>query len=135
MSNEYEQRMRVIANRLRDQGVTWHAFAPLIYRLAWRFGLRVRPPLYHSFAMVAIIQGVLFAILYGAMMWYWEWRAEGYSILRAVIIAVLTGTFFGCAMAFFSRRKTAHIRLPNLLENTTDEKAQPPTSRQVHQRG
>jgi hypothetical protein len=114
MSDQYRTRMLAIADELRAQRVGKYTSAPPIYRLAWKLGIRVRPPLYQSFASLALGMGSWFGVVYGLLMWLLSWRGEGMSIARASIESLFAGVFFGLAMAGYYRWKAARLKLPPL---------------------
>jgi hypothetical protein len=114
MSDEYRQRMLAITDELHAQGVGRYTSAPPIYRLAWRFGLHVPPPLYQSFRSLAVGLGISFSVLWGLPMWFLIGRAEAGSIPIAVVASLLAGAFFGPSMGAYYRWKASKLRLPPL---------------------
>lgn len=114
MSDEYRQRMLAIADELRAQRVGPYTSAPPLYRLAWLLGLHIRPPLYQSFASLALGAGAWFAATWGLLMWFWLWRGEGRSVASTIVASVVAGVLFGLAMASYYRRKAARLQLPPL---------------------
>ena len=115
MSDQYRERMLAITDQLRAQGVNQYTSAPPIYRLAWRLGLHVRPPLYQAFASLALSMGAVFGIAWGLMMWFILWRGEGRSIITAFAVSLFAGVFFGLMMAAYYRWKAARLQLPPLV--------------------
>jgi hypothetical protein len=114
MSNDYRQRMLAIADELRAQRVGPYTSAPPVYRLAWMLGFHVRPPLYQSFTSLALGMGIWFSVVWGLLMWFLFWRAEGGSISRTLVGSLFAGVLFGLAMASYYRWKAAHVQLPPL---------------------
>jgi hypothetical protein len=114
MSDDYRQRMLAITEELRAQNVGPYTSAPPAYRLAWLLGLHVRPPLYQTFASLALETGVSFGVLFGLTMWFLVDRGEGSTIIGALIGSAIAGIGFGLIMAGFYRRKSARLRLPPL---------------------
>ncbi len=112
--NEYMKRMQALAEQLAAQGVTRSTFAPPAYQIAWRLGLRVRPPLYQPFSTLALGMGTGFGVLWGLMMWIFFWRADGLPALPAIGSALLGGALFGLLMAAYYRSRAARLRLPLL---------------------
>src|SRR5262245_43427049 len=103
MSDKYRERMLAIAEQLRAQRVNPYTSAPPIYRLAWVLGLHIRPPLYQTFASLALCMGLGFGILWGLAMWFLIWRGEERSIIVALVGALFAGVLFGLAMAGYYR--------------------------------
>jgi Family of unknown function (DUF6404) len=114
MSDDYRERMLAITEELRAQGVGPYMSAPPIYRLAWRLGLRVRPPLYQPFAPLALGMGIWFGVAWGLLMRFLFWRTEAHPLLSAVIGSLIAGTLFGLMMAGYYRWKAGRLRLPPL---------------------
>jgi hypothetical protein len=114
MSDEYRERMLAIVDQLRAQRVNPYTSAPPFYRLAWLLGLHIRPPLYQTFASLALCMGVSFGIAWGLMMWLLFWRSEGPSIIVAFVASLFAAVLFGLTMASYYRWKAARLRLPPL---------------------
>ena len=112
--DDYRSRMLEIVEQLHAQGVGRYTSAPPAYRLAWRLGVRVRPPIYQSFSTAALQMGVGFAVGWGVLMWVLFWRAEQYSLLLMVAMSLGAGAGFGLSMASYFRWKRKGLRLPPL---------------------
>ncbi len=112
MGNNYQQRMLQITDALVAQGVGRYTAAPLIYQLAWRLGLRVRPPLYQSFKTLALSIGTGFGLVWGLVTWLFFWGPEGDPLPAVLVGAVVAGTLFGLIMATVYRRKARTVHLP-----------------------
>lgn len=103
-----------MADELHAQRVGRYTSAPPIYRLAWRLGLHIRPPLYQSFGSVALGMGAWFALVWGLMNWLLFWQTEGMPLSRVLVATLAGGLFFGLSMAIYYRRKAARLKLPPL---------------------
>lgn len=114
MIDDYRQRMHAIADELRAQRVRPYTFAPPIYRLAWILGLHIRPPLYQSFATLALGMGAGFGIGWGLFTWYLFWHGEGLSVTGVLAGSLFAGVFFGLTMAGYYRWKASRLQLPQL---------------------
>jgi len=114
--------MLAITEELRGQGVGAYTSAPPLYRLAWRSGLRVRPPLYQPFAALAVGTGIWFAVAGGLAMWLLSWRAEGLGVTNVLVRAVVTGTVFGLSLAFYYRWKASKLRCPHSTPRLADRR-------------
>ena len=119
MSDEYRRRMLAIADELRAQRVGTYTSAPPIYRLAWMLGLRVRPPLYQSFAALALGMGIWFGVVWGSLMWFLFWRGEEKPLSIAVFGSLIAGLVFGLGMACYYRWKAGRLQLPPLERHST----------------
>ena len=114
MSNDYRERMLAVTDELRAQRVGPYTSAPPVYRLAWMLGLHIRPPLYQSFASLALTTGACFGIGWGLLMWLFAWRGEGRSITYALVSSLFMGVFFGLATASYYRWRAGRLQLPPL---------------------
>jgi hypothetical protein len=114
VAESHRDRMLAITQELRDQGVGAYTSAPPLFRLAWRLGLRIRPPLYQSFVKLSFGAGVWFTIVWGLGTWLMFWRTEGVEASHALVGAALTGTAFGLSMGTYYRWKASRLRLPRL---------------------
>ena len=61
----FSEKLERMHAHLSELGLKEAAFAPPLYRLLWRLGIEVPPPLFSSFASIAMIQGALFGIGWG----------------------------------------------------------------------
>jgi hypothetical protein len=114
MRHNYRERMLRITDELAAQGVGRSTSAPPYYRLAWRLGLRTRPPLYQSFAALALGMGASFAVLTGLLMWLLFRVPEGLSVTRVLGLILAAGAVFGLTMASYFRWKARTLQLPPL---------------------
>ena len=113
MIDDYRQRMHAIADELRSQRIRPYTFAPPLYRLAWMLGLYIRPPLYQSFASVAVVMGTGFSIGWGLFSWFLFWQGER-TVSAALVSSLFAGVFFGLTMAGYYRWKAGRLQLPPL---------------------
>lgn len=70
--------------------------APPVFRLAWKLGWRIRPPVFQSFALLAVEVGVPFGVLMGAVDYF---VAGGAKSAPDFASAVFLGVFFGLFVA------------------------------------
>ena len=95
-----EQRRRAIAVMQRKGFSRSATEAP--YRQVFRaLGFQVRPMPVESFWRVVLVCGGGFAPFWGLAMWFWRWRDEGMRWPIAILVALLTGFFFGLSMACY----------------------------------
>jgi hypothetical protein len=99
---------------LAAQGVGRSTAAPPVYRLAWRLGLRIPPPLYQSFGARSLGTGTGFALSYGLVMWNLVWRPDGQTPMHAIVLSLIAGALFGLFMGLFYRWKARSLRLPSI---------------------
>ena len=114
MPDEYRSRMLTIVEELHAQGMGRYTAAPPAYRLAWRLGIRVPPPIYQSFFSFAFRAGAGFAVGFGLLMWILFWRSEQHSLMRVLLTSIIAGVVFGLSMAAVYRSQRKRFRLPAL---------------------
>ncbi|NIF21472.1 DUF6404 family protein [Candidatus Pantoea multigeneris] len=85
---------------------------PFLYRLLWRLGVHIPPPLFAPFALEVLLFGLFFALGWGMTMWWMDWQHRGILPLAAVLISLLTGLLFGLAMAGMQWRTKKRKKLP-----------------------
>ena len=101
-------------------GVPRSTYAPPFHRALWRLGIEIPPPLFASYASLALTGGAFFTIFWGAAMWLFFRCAHAlapeafFSVPAAFIAAsaVLTGIGFGAAIAGLVRLRAHALHLP-----------------------
>ena len=86
--------------------------APLLFRLLWRLGLRVRPPHFLGFASVACVYGTWFMSVWGMFMWMLVWSQQGIAVVDVALRAAAAGACFGLIMAWLYARERKEFAVP-----------------------
>ncbi|MBQ5946522.1 DUF6404 family protein [Massilia sp. ST3] len=97
---------------LARHGLARHQYAPPLFMLLWKLGLRARPPQFMSFVLTMLSFGAWFAVIWGAVMWFAFWSRDGKSLPVAAAMAAGAGLCYGLAMAFYYRRQRRKHGLP-----------------------
>ncbi len=108
----YPRSIRAALQVMQAAGVPTPMQAPLVYRLLWRTGLAVPPPVLAGFLANAVLMGALFALGWGGLMWLLLARS---TLLPAAAVlggACVAGVLFGGAMALLMRWQQQRYRLP-----------------------
>lgn len=98
---------------LRERGVSRYTAAPPFFRMMWRLGWNVRPPLFQPFLQMLLGSVLLFGTTWGTFMWIVFWRHQGLGLSGAVYTAASTSTIVGLLMAAFYRWKARKLDLPD----------------------
>jgi hypothetical protein len=86
---------------LEKSGIHKSNYLPPATALLWKWGVKVPPPHFASFASTATVTGIYFGLVWGAMMWLGVWSFQGMSIRAALFGAVSAGVMFGVSMAAY----------------------------------
>jgi hypothetical protein len=97
---------------LSARGLSRQHAEPLLFRMLWKLGVRVRPPHFLGFAHIAIVYGVWFACAWGVFMWMLVWCQQGIGIAGVALRAIGAGACFGLLMAWFYARERREFALP-----------------------
>jgi hypothetical protein len=108
----HEEKVDAMIRDLETRGMSAYNSAPPLFRLLWKLGLEVPPPLFWSFAGAALVMGGFFGVVWGLMMWLMLWREQMMSPLAAGISSASAGVFFGVVMAAYYSYKRRQLGLP-----------------------
>jgi Family of unknown function (DUF6404) len=107
----YPQAVNEALEKLATTGIWRSNYAPPVYRLLWRAGVKVPPPHFAGFARNFLLNGVWFCVAWGLIMWFSTWSRSGVSGLHALVSSVIAGAVFGLAMAFYYRHGARKYQL------------------------
>ena len=108
----HKEKLNKMFDELSKKGINKNIFAPPIYRLLWKIGIEIPPPLFSSFMSIFLFSGIFFGLLWGLLMWILLWRPENLPIAIAVIGSAMAGVLFGLSIAAILRRKAKKYNLP-----------------------
>lgn len=97
---------------LAQCGIMKSNYAPPIYRLLWRFGVKMPPPHFAGFIFNFLFTGTIFAVGFGTFVWLFSWSANGKSAAGAVLASLAAGILFGLSMASYYRYGARKHKLP-----------------------
>ena len=107
-----DEKIAFMLKDLGEKGIKKYTAAPPLYRLLWRLGFDVAPPLFASFWLITLQMGVFFAVGWGVVMWFWVWQGQGLPPIFAIIASAGAGVCFGLAMAAYYRWRWRKLGLP-----------------------
>ncbi|MFL6634365.1 MAG: DUF6404 family protein [Massilia sp.] len=97
---------------LSERGLSRRHTEPLLFRLLWACGVRVRPPHFLGFVHIALVYGAWFACAWGVSMWWMVWSQQGLGIAGVALRSGGAGAAFGLTMAWFYTRERREFALP-----------------------
>lgn len=103
VTDSYEDRLGRAMAQLEASSIISLNYAPPMFRLARKLGLRPRPPHYMSFTRAVLLLGPAFGVMWGVLMWFVSWRASDLPVAVALLASLLAGALFGLAMAGYYR--------------------------------
>lgn len=98
---------------LAELGVSPSTTAPPLWRLLWRLGIDIVPPLFMGFRQAALVMGSFFGVFWGLFMWLFMWSRGGMPVWIALVAAALAGLLFGLGMASYFRYVARKHKLPS----------------------
>lgn len=108
----FDQKLSASLVLLQSTGMWRSNYAPPLYNLLWKLGLKLPPPHFASFATNFVFDGLFFGFTWGLLMWFAMWLHQGMSPERAVVQAIFAGLFFGIGMASYYRYDARKHRIP-----------------------
>lgn len=118
----HKEKLNKMFKELPERGIRKYEFAPPLYRLLWRIGIEIPPPLFSSFIFLFIFEGLLFGIPWGVFMWLFERSRNVMSAISYILGSIFAGIFFGLIMAINFRRQAKKYNLPLWKDYGKDEK-------------
>jgi len=97
------EKLQAMQARMAELGIAPSTAAPPLWKLLWRMGVEVPPPLFMGFWSVALLMGGFFGVGWGILMWFMMWSRQGMAGWVALVAAVVAGVLFGLAMAAYFR--------------------------------
>lgn len=101
-------------------GVHPSAAVPPMYRLFWRMGIELPPPLFQSSREIVFFVGGPFGVLFGVGVYLMQSQAQRMPLVVAVVCAVIAGALFGLAVAWYYHRMAQQYVLPSWSEYERD---------------
>ncbi|MCK9367170.1 MAG: DUF6404 family protein [Metallibacterium scheffleri] len=74
-------------------------YEPFGVQLLWRLGVRVPPPHFAPFWLIAVVHGTWFAVAWGVVMWLIFWPHQGASLSAMAVGAAVAGALSGLSIA------------------------------------
>ena len=122
--NNHDKVSKLIAD-LGEQGYSEFTVAPPLFRMLWKHGIDIPPPLFMSFWSILVFGDALFAIGFGAFAAVFIipmclMGVENVPIMQSLVATVCAGLFFGVTMATYFRYQARKFLLPSWDKYPTD---------------
>ncbi|TCZ76924.1 DUF6404 family protein [Lysobacter sp. N42] len=111
----HHEKLEALYRHAESLGIDRATAAPPAWRLMWRFGWQVPPPLFLGFWPLAFGSGIAFGVLWGLAMLFVAQFRPVFITWRA---ATLAGVCFGLLFAAVLRLKASRYNLPSWSEYT-----------------
>ena len=99
--DEYERKFQAALDEMKAAGIGRSNAYPPGLRLLRSVGLKPRPAYYLPFIKVALPNAIYFSVVYGLIMWFWEWRGQETPLSDIAISALLVGALPGLSIALW----------------------------------
>ena len=114
----HQDKLKEMYRHMSILGVSKSTAAPPAWRLLWRLGIEVPPPLFIPFFPGALAMGSYFAVFWGLIMWAFFWFRQGMSFVAMAAATLVAGALFGLFMAAYFRHVSRKHKLPAWSEYT-----------------
>ncbi|MEN1930190.1 DUF6404 family protein [Luteimonas sp. MJ250] len=110
---KHHEKLEEMYRHMAMLGVPKNTAAPPLWRLFWRFGVEVPPPLFTPFIPGALAMSAFFSLFWGLLMWAVLWARQGMPISLMAASALAAGALFGLIMAAYFRHLARKHKLPS----------------------
>jgi membrane associated rhomboid family serine protease len=114
----HQEKLEVMCRHMALLGVPKSTSAPPAWRILWRLGIEVPPPLFVPFVPNALAMGIFFGLCWGLLMWAFLWARQGMPISLIAVASLAAGALFGSIMAAYFWRLARKHRLPRWNQYT-----------------
>ena len=113
MRMTHSDKLERMQKHLAGLGISPSTAAPPIWRLLWRLGIELPPPLFMGFWPAAFFMGSFFGVFWGLFMWLFQWSRQGMPFWLVLAAAAFAGVLFGLCMAAYFRYLARKHNLPS----------------------
>ena len=110
------QQVELALAELERKGITGKQAVPAFYRLAWRLGIKLPPPLFQRFLGIASVFGIVWGVQFGVLMLLFKFLVlrETFNVTpRYAVTLFAASAFFGLSMAAVVCWKRRALNLPD----------------------
>lgn len=109
----HPEKLKAMKSHMAALGIMASTAAPPAWKLLWRLGVEIPPPLFLGFWSLALFMGAFFGVLWGVVMWLILWSWQGIPFVFVAIAALVAGFLFGLSMATYFRYLARKHNLPS----------------------
>jgi len=109
----HEEKIQKMYDEFPQRGISKSLYAPPLYKLLWRLGIKTTPPIFSSFVKVFITQASFFTVVWSILMCLILWRKQNMTTAFVVWIACFTGILYGLIMAALIKWQAKKYNLPS----------------------
>ena len=95
-------------------------YAPPMFRMLWKAGIRLPPPHMNGFVVNEVVMGGFFATFWGLIMWLALWSWQGRPFVAVVAVSLGAGALFGLIMAAYLAAQARHYQVPRWSTFTSE---------------
>ena len=114
----HSEKLEAMKRHMTALGILQSTAAPPAWKLLWRLGVEIPPPLFLGFWHAALFMGTFFGLLWGAVMWLILWSWQGMPLAFVAIGSLSAGILFGLLMATYFRYLARKHNLPAWADYT-----------------
>lgn len=114
----HQEKLEAMYRHMGRLGIARATAAPPAWRLLWRLGFEVPPPLFTPFWPGAIAMGLFFGVTWGVFMWLALWSRQGMPPVLFAAVSLAAGAAFGLIMAAYFRHLARKHGLPAWADYT-----------------
>ncbi len=111
--SEFDRKQAAALAILQKSSIWRSNYFPPFLWLAWKVGLKLRPPHFGRFVQNVCGMGLYFTVIWGFAMWLMLWSRQGMPFVWAVTWSVLVGVVFGVLMGLYYVYSARKYNLPS----------------------
>ncbi|WP_211473270.1 DUF6404 family protein [Collimonas humicola] len=109
----FKEKLSAALRSLASKGIWRSNYAPPLFQLLWRLGVKIPPPHFVSFFSNVVLFGLFFSCAWVAIMLGFRHPGEeAQSVIATILGAVFAGLFFGIGIAAHYRHSSRRYGIP-----------------------
>ncbi|MDF7809583.1 DUF6404 family protein [Pontiellaceae bacterium B12219] len=109
---KFKDKIQTVEKMLVERGEKKRLASPPLFRLFWKLGWKIPPPLFQSFKINFLCFGGSFSVIMGIIYYFMlGMRSEHHDPQLDIIAILVSGLFFGLATAWTIEKKKQKLNL------------------------